>query len=171
MLPKYESGGREQVILRAMSRQNLKLFSMNFIRCGIAGWCLEVVFTALDSLARGNWKMMGQTSLIMFPIYGLGALLSPMGRLVDWWVDGPEENPGVRTTGSKPVARYIRHGLLYMVLIFLMEYLSGRWLMGLGVCPWDYSIWPDNIDGVIRLGFAPLWFGTGLLFEWLSGRP
>ena len=113
MLPKYESGGREQVILRAMSRQNLKLFSMNFIRCGIAGWCLEVVFTALDSLARGNWKMMGQTSLIMFPIYGLGALLSPMGRLVDWWVDGPEENPGVRTTGSKPVARYIRHGLLY----------------------------------------------------------
>ena len=111
-----------------MSRQNLKLFSMNFIRCGIAGWCLEVVFTALDSLARGNWKMMGQTSLIMFPIYGLGALLSPMGRLVDWWVDGPEENPGVRTTGSKPVARYIRHGLLYMVLIFLMEYLSGRWL-------------------------------------------
>ena len=161
-------GETGRAILKAMSRQNLKMFSTNFIRCGIAGWCLEVVFTALDSLARGNWKMMGQTSLIMFPIYGLGALLKPIGRLADWWVDGPQKAPD---SERKSLAHCIRHGLLYMVLIFLMEYLSGRCLMGLGVCPWDYSTWPDNIDGVIRLGFAPLWFGTGLLFEWLSKRP
>lgn len=154
-----------------MSRQNLKNFSTNFIRCGIAGWCLEVVFTALDSLARGNWKMMGQTSLIMFPIYGMGALLLPIGRLADRWAEGPkgcQKEPGPK---RKPLARAICHGLLYMVLIFAVEYVSGRCLMGLGVCPWDYSAWPDNIDGVIRLGFAPLWFGTGLLFEWLSKKP
>ena len=36
------------------------------------------------------------------------------------------------------------------------------------VCPWDYSMWPDHIGGVIRLAFGPLWFCTGLLFEMLQ---
>lgn len=154
-----------------MSGQRLKCFFVNFIRCGVAGWCLEVVFTAAYSLARGNWKMMGHTSLIMFPIYGMGALLPFFGQLEDWWLKGLEGLKGGADRPLSPAARAIRHGLLYMVLIFLAEYLSGLWLKSLGICPWDYSMWPDNIDGVIRLSFAPLWFGTGLLFEWLSRRP
>lgn len=52
-----------------------------------------------------------------------------------------------------------------MVMIFIAEYVTGIWLTGAGICPWDYSRWPDNVDGVIRLNFAPLWFFTGLLFE------
>ena len=66
------------------------------------------------------------------------------------------------------IGRMIRHGLIYMVLIFIAEYVAGTWLTGLGICPWDYSAWPDNVGGVIRLKFAPLWFGTGLLFEYLT---
>ena len=65
-------------------------------------------------------------------------------------------------------ALLIRHGLIYMVLIFIAEYVTGTWLTGAGICPWDYSRWPDSIDGVIRLNFAPLWFGTGLLFEQIT---
>ena len=40
--------------------------------------------------------------------------------------------------------------------------------MYFNVCPWDYSMWPDHIGGVIRLAFGPLWFCTGLLFEMLQ---
>ena len=118
---------------------------LNFCRCGIAGWCLEVMFTSVDSIMAGDWRLMGRTSLIMFPIYGMGALFSRL-------------------------ARAVRHGLIYMVLIFIAEYITGIWLTSLGICPWDYSLWPDNVGGVIRLKFAPLWFGTGLLFEYLTRK-
>lgn len=66
------------------------------------------------------------------------------------------------------VGRSVRHGLIYMVLIFIAEYITGIWLTSIGICPWDYSLWPDNVGGVIRLKFAPLWFMTGLLFEYLT---
>ena len=35
---------------------------------------MEVVFTALGSILSHDWRMMGHTSLLMFPIYGFGAL-------------------------------------------------------------------------------------------------
>lgn len=153
-----------------MNRRNLKLFWENFIRCGIAGWCLEILFTATESLLRGNFRMIGQTSLIMFPIYGLGAFLPPVWEVIDRQIGGL---PLVRQRAWRgPVLelRWIFHGLVDMVLIFSVEYLTGTGLKSLGICPWDYSLWPDHINGVIRLGFAPLWFGTGLLFEQLSKR-
>ena len=64
----------------------------------------------------------------------------------------------------------IRHGILDMVLIFLTEYLTGSLLRRFGICPWDYTGRMLQINGVIRLDFAPFWFGTGLLFEYLTGR-
>lgn len=140
---------------------------MNFIRCGVAGWCLEVMFTSVDSILAQDWRLMGTTSLLMFPIYGMGALLGPLTGWMDRWL-------GVKAAGSgswKPAleaARLIRHGLMDMVLIFLMEYTAGTFLRRLGICPWDYTGWPDSVDGLIRLNFAPLWFGTGLLFEYLT---
>lgn len=140
----------------------------DFCRCGIAGWCLEVVFTSVDSMMAGDWRLMGKTSLIMFPIYGMGVLLGPIGQWVDRWLAGIPGAPGPGN-GLSPAARAIRHGLLYMVLIFTAEYMTGTALKFLGICPWDYSAWPDQVDGVIRLSFAPLWFGTGLLFERMTG--
>lgn len=61
-----------------------------------------------------------------------------------------------------------RHGINDMVLIFTTEYLAGSFLRGAGICPWDYTGRVMNIDGLIRLDFAPFWFLTGLLFEWLT---
>ena len=95
----------------------------------------------------------------MFPIYGMGALLGPIGKLTDRWIG----DANIRASD-----RAVRHGMLYMVLIFLAEYTTGAWLTTRGICPWDYTGRHSNINGLIRLDFAPLWFGTGLLFENLT---
>ncbi len=139
----------------------LKTLQMNFLKCGVMGWCLEVMFTSLESVIRHDWRLMGQTSLLMFPIYGCGVLLSPIARLTDWWVG---------EGGLRPLDRWIRHGMLYTVLIFAMEYFSGTLLRAYGMCPWDYTGRQSNINGLIRLDFAPLWFGTGLLFEQITKK-
>lgn len=136
----------------------------NFLKCGVAGWCLEVIFTSIGSMAAHDWRLMGNTSLLMFPIYGLGALLTPIGQAVDRWL---AVSPGEVLTGMD---RALRHGMLYMVIIFMAEYLFGALLKAGGVCPWDYSGLHSNIDGLIRLDFAPLWFMTGLLFEQITKK-
>lgn len=56
----------------------------------------------------------------------------------------------------------------YAVLIFMGEYLFGSILKTYGICPWDYTGLHSNVNGLIRLDFAPLWFATGLI---LSGSP
>lgn len=141
--------------------RKLKELPVNFVKCGITGWCLEVMFTSVESILAKDWRLMGRTSLLMFPIYGLGALLAPIGLFIDRWIgEGP----------LRPADRIMRHGILYMVLIFVTEYLSGSWLRSKGICPWDYTGRQSSINGLIRLDFAPLWFGTGLLFEQITRR-
>ncbi len=141
--------------------RTIKRIPVNFFKCGVMGWCLEVMFTSLESVVNHDWRLMGRTSLLMFPIYGCGALLAPIGKWVDRWVG---ENPlNLRD-------KTIRHGLLYMVLIFAGEYISGAFLRGKGICPWDYTGRQTNINGLIRLDFAPLWFATGLLFEQITKK-
>lgn len=149
-------------------RNRINELLFHFFRCGIAGWCLEVMFTSVDSIMAGDLRLMGRTSLLMFPIYGMGAFLLPVSRWIDSWLAGLPGIPEGADGGLGKASRIIRHGLIYMVLIFVAEYITGMWLTGLGICPWDYSQWPDNVGGVIRLKFAPLWFGTGLLFEYLT---
>lgn len=138
---------------------------MDFWRCGVAGWCLEVMFTSVDSILAGDFRLMGHTSLLMFPIYGLGAFAAPTAQFLDQWLSGLPGFEGAGAEAIPPLGRVIRHGLIYMVLIFTVEYVMGTCFKWLGICPWDYSMWPDQINGVIRLRFAPLWFATGLLFE------
>ena len=172
---------------------NVKIIVQNFLKCGVAGWCLEVIFTSVESVLAGDLRLMGKTSLLMFPIYGLGALLAPIGKLVDRWLgDGKRKADGERViarqyrvsgqagivpvheasqaVGLSPRDSAVRHGMLYMVLIFVVEYISGWWLRALGICPWDYTGRHSNINGLIRLDFAPLWFGTGLLFEKITKK-
>ena len=50
-----------------------------FLFCGFTGWCLEILWTGLHSLLRGDAAMKGTTSLLMFPIYGCAALIIPAG--------------------------------------------------------------------------------------------
>ena len=102
----------------------------------------------LSGLHHGRGlALIGRTSLIMFPIYGMGALLLPISRFIDSWLTGL---PGLEDAGQdrlSRVGRSVRHGLIYMVLIFIAEYITGIWLTSIGICPWDYSLWPDNVGG------------------------
>lgn len=152
------------MVMKTLSQYNLKQLPLNFCKCGVTGWCLEVIFTSTESILRNDWRLIGQTSLLMFPIYGCGALLGPIGSLIDRWV-----NPRTGLMAKKSDLA-IRHGFLYMVLIFVAEYFSGFLLRTSGICPWDYTGRSTNINGLIRLDFAPLWFATGLLFEQITKK-
>lgn len=118
----------------------------NFIKCGITGWCLEVMFTGIHSFLKHDSRLTGTTSILMFPIYGAAAFIKPVYRLMK------NQN-------------FIMRGIIYTICILCTEYITGRFLKNRNMCPWDYSRSKYNIDGVIRLDYAPLWFGTGLLFE------
>ena len=132
-----------------------------FLLCGVTGWCLEILFTSMESILHQDWRLVGKTSLLMFPIYGLGVFLGPICRGIDRWLDEGFWDKG--RISQRELA--LRHGMIDMVLIFTAEYLFGLLLGKMGICPWDYRGMPTNIHGLIRLDFAPLWFLTGLILE------
>ena len=55
--------------------------------CGLTGWGLEILLTSVEGFAAGDMKFMGKTSIYMFPIYGMGILLGPIGN---GWTAGSE---------------------------------------------------------------------------------
>lgn len=118
----------------------------NFFKCGLVGWCMEIIFTSLGSLRNRDLTLKGGTSIWMFPIYGCAAMFSPISRLL------------------KKRPAWFR-GLTYMSIIFSAEYLTGRLLSRHKLCPWDYSRSRWHVNRVVRLDYAPYWFGAGLLFE------
>lgn len=117
-----------------------------FFICGLTGWCMEILFTSAGALLNKDKRLIGQTSIWMFPIYGMAACISPVYKLI-------KEKPAL-----------IRGGI-YTLGIFSFEYLSGTFLKKHQLCPWDYSDAKANIDGLIRLDYAPFWMAAGLLFE------
>ena len=117
-----------------------------FILCALTGWCMEILWTGLHSILSGELTMTGKTSLLMFPIYGSAAFIEPIWRRLC----------------NKPI---VLRGLIYTICIYAVEYTSGLLLRTLGICPWDYTGDPTNINGLIRLDFAPFWFIAGLIFE------
>ena len=119
---------------------------MTFIICGITGLLFEIMWTGLGSLLSNRLNMKGTTSVIMFPIYGLAAIIKPMYKIL------------------KRFPFYIR-GIIYAAGMFFVEFASGLFLKKYKCCPWDYSKCPLNIKGVIRIDYAPVWFLIGLLFE------
>lgn len=133
-------------------KKNLPVFFHNFLKCGLTGWCMEILFTSLNSLRRRDMTLRGITSVWMFPIYGCAAALSPVSRLL-------KRSP------------FWFRGLTYMSLIFSAEYLTGRLLEKKTLCPWNYSRSRWNIRNLIRLDYAPFWFGAGLLFERILRPP
>lgn len=118
----------------------------NFFICGLTGWCMEILFTSAGSLLKKDGRLIGQTSVWMFPIYGMAACIRPIYRII-------KHLPA------------LSRGAIYTLGIFSFEYLSGTFLKKHKICPWDYSDAKANIDGVIRLDYAPFWMAAGLLFE------
>lgn len=124
----------------------MKKIMHNFIHCGILGWCLEILFTSADSFRRRQFTLKGNTSLYMFPIYGMAAFLAPVCRLLK----------------GKPL---LFRGLTYAGLIFTGEYITGALLSRKSLCPWDYARSKWHVNRLIRLDYIPFWALAGLLFE------
>lgn len=122
------------------------MFGRNFLVCGLTGWCMEILFTSAGSLLKKDGRLIGQTSIWMFPIYGMAVLIRPVYRLI------------------KNLPTLLR-GMIYSLGIFFFEYLSGSLLKKHHMCPWDYSGAAANINGLIRLDYAPFWMAAGLIFE------
>ena len=120
----------------------------NFVKCGILGWCIEIVWTAFNGIKSENNKFIGHTSLIMFPIYGLASVIKLLSKKLK----------------NKKIPTVIR-GTIYTIGIFTVELITGSILKKTNNCPWDYSDKKYNINGVVRIDYAPLWFVVGLLFE------
>ena len=45
--------------LSGRTREMTGLALRDFLRCGIAGWCLEILFTSVEAWMRGDPKLMG----------------------------------------------------------------------------------------------------------------
>lgn len=121
-----------------------------FLLYGCAGWVLEVCFTGLSSAVVSRDRHgTAKTFLWMHPIYGATAMALEFlhNRLKDRL---PRPARAVAYTG----------------VIFGAEYATG-WLLrrALGRCPWDYQDRGWNLHGLVRLDYAPAWYGTALLFE------
>jgi len=112
---------------------------------------MEILWTGLHAFRVRNLKLIGKSSLWMFPIYGCAAFLAPVMRRM------------------KKV-HILKRGLVYMLCIFSGEYISGSLLKSRNICPWDYSKSPYQLQGVIRLDYAPVWFLVGLLYERILTR-
>ncbi|MEG1458585.1 MAG: hypothetical protein RR056_05865 [Acetivibrio sp.] len=124
-----------------------RCLTSNFILCGLCGWCFECFWTGLGAIRKKEDKrLICNTSIWMFPIYGSAALIEPISHLL------------------KPFS-FITRGVVYTAFIFLTEFFTGSWLRKRGACPWDYSDSSLNYKGLIRLDYAPLWFTMSLLYE------
>ena len=144
----YEINGSVTYYIK---KQETFIMRRNFFICGLTGWCLEILFTSIGNCSRHDLRLIGQTSVWMFPIYGMAAFIGPVATLL------------------RKCSLFFR-GCFYMILIFSVEYISGSILKKHHCCPWDYSHTPYHINGVIRLDYAPLWFACGLFFEFLAKK-
>jgi len=124
---------------------------IRFVVYGIIGWSMEVLWTGIGSLLKKNFLATSTTSIWMFFIYGSAALFAPMIEFII------------------PLPMFFR-GLIYMLCIFIVEYIAGMAMKSAKICPWDYSASKYSVQGVIRLDYAPAWFGAGLVFEFVYLR-
>ena len=119
--------------------EEVRMVGIYFSGSGNSRYAVELFCNEYD-------EAIGQTSVWMFPIYGMACIIKPLYRYL------------------KKLPALFR-GFIYSTGIFCFEYLSGSLLKKHHLCPWDYSNAPTNINGVIRLDYAPVWMAAGLIFE------
>ena len=116
------------------------------LMCGSIGWCMEILWTGIHCLPQKDFTLMGYSSIWMFPIYGMAAVIGPVSKYL------------------KELSA-LHRGSIYTMGIYFMEFTTGSLLTKFQICPWDYSQSPFNYKGLIRFDYAPLWFLAGLFFE------
>lgn len=138
-----------------------------FVLFAMFGIAQEVLFRGLLSKKRtDNFKLYGVSSAWMLPIYGSIIFIVLF----------------VQTYFSS--LNLIFRGLIYMILIYALEYVSGYILRLFNIEVWNYNKnetyctgnkvcihvtekRKHNLNGLICLNYAPIWFVEGLIAEWL----
>jgi uncharacterized membrane protein len=129
-----------------------------FIVFATLGVAHEIFWTSiLDFWKTKNLRFIGRSSLLMFPVYGSVSFL--------FLIPNVYEMP------------WLTRGLIYMILIYLLEYISGFIFKKIfGVAPWNYekntkdgvgSPKKYHFQGLVCLEYAPIWFIEGLIAHWL----
>ncbi len=137
---------RTDVILLIME----KILVGSFILACV-GVTIEVLLTAATNFyKKRDTRLKGYSYVWMLPIYGLAyPLFVWLWPMISGW-------------------NIVARGILYLVLLFAVEYLSG-WLLRklIGKCPWEeqYKGKKWSINNLVRLDYAPGWFVVALLFE------
>jgi len=125
-----------------------------FLIFGLMGLLFEVLSGAVIKAWHGNWNMHGSSSPWMIFDYGLvGLVLMPI---------------------AEPLKRrripLVVRALVYMVLIYAVEFVSG-WLFDVvGLRIWSYHSFTYNLRGYITAEYAWVWYGLGLVLEFAYRR-
>lgn len=56
-------------------------------------------------------------------------------------------------------------GICYLLWVYMWEFSTGFILKQFNACPWDYSEFNYNVQGLITFEYAPLWFFVSILME------
>lgn len=127
---------------------------IRFLIFAFIGLLIEVFFTGLGKVFRGDINLVGHTSPWMMLDYGLlGVIIMPIGR------------PLIKRGIPLPF-----RAIVYMIGIFTVEYVSGRIFNTFGIHIWDYSDRMLNLHGQITLTYAPFWYALGLVAEFLNKK-
>ena len=141
------------------------MMKRNFLRCGMAGWCMEILWTGLHSFRVRDPKLTGHSSLWMFPIYGCAAFLEPlMRRLIStpFWKRGL-----IYMLWKKIISWHIPVSILVTVFVFsgimhlvnpelyvspVIQLLSGGLMLGAVFMATDYVTSPMSKKGMLIYG-------------------
>ena len=122
-----------------------------FCALGCVGMTTEIFFTAICDVILGKaedpMRLMGQSYIWMFPIYGLAGIVFP---------------PVLKVIGNWNV---LLRMCAYAIGILAVEFVTG-WLLDFvtGQCPWEYKEgW--HLMGYMRIDFFPFWAIFGLMAE------
>ena len=131
-----------------------KRVALRFLLFALFGLLLEVFLSSAIGFWKGDLTPRGHTSVWMLFDYGLlGVLIMPMARpLIRWGV-------------PLPVRAFV-----YMLAIYAVEYPSGALFTALGMQVWNNGWCRWNFHDHIALDFAPVWYGVGLVVEYLCGK-
>ena len=127
---------------------------LHFLIYGALGWCAEIVWTAVTQKISGkarDWRLIGETSLWAFPLYGSMAI----------WFEPLHD--ALRTQFV------IVRAIVYLVSAWTVEYVGGWLIWKISrTKPWDYSsAWGGSWNGLIRWNFIAVWPVVGLGLEFV----
>ena len=120
---------------------------------GMHGFMDEMLFTSLfDFIQGGNWQLKGHSSIYSFFIYGSCAFF-------------------VERLHIKMYYEYqysiLKRLPVYLLLLYFWEFTCGLILRQFNACPWDYSHYTYNFQGLITLEYAPGWLLLCIYYDFV----